>query len=129
MRGASMPMIPSGVPISKRAIRGFAGARRAKPNLRAAFRDPLELQLDVVRRLEPVLRVLGEARLDDPVDGGRDHRRDLGDGSRVVSKDRAGETRLALSGEGLLSGRHLVEHGAEGEDVRSGVGLTAFELF
>ncbi len=46
------------------------GDRHGHARLRAAFRDPLELQLDVVRRLEPVLRVLGEARLDDRLTAG-----------------------------------------------------------
>ena len=49
--------------------------------------DPLELELRVVRGLEPVLRVLGETRLDDPVDGRRNHRRDLRDRRRIVPEN------------------------------------------
>ncbi len=98
------------------------------PACEPALGDPLELQLDVVRRLEPVLRVLGEARLDDAVQGRRRHRRDLVDRRRIVAEDRADQARLALAREGLPSRRHLVEHGAEREDVRARVGLAAFEL-
>src|SRR5688500_17644583 len=62
------------------------GDRRGHARLRAAFRYPLELELDVVGRLEPVLRVLGEAGLDDAVQRRREHRRDLGHGDRVVAE-------------------------------------------
>ena len=78
------------------------GDRRWQARLRAAFRDPLELQLDVVRRLEAVIRVLGEAGLDDAVQGRRHHRSDLGDRGRIVPEDRADQARLALALERLL---------------------------
>ena len=42
--------------------------------------------------------------------------------------DRRDERGLVRAREGLLAGRHLVQHGAEGEDVRARVGFLAFEL-
>ena len=102
------------------------GRRQAR--LRAALRDPLQLQLRVVRRLEPVLRILRQARLHHPVQRRRDHRRRFRDRRRLVPQDRADQRRLALARERLLPRRHLVQHRAEGEDVRARVRLPALEL-
>ncbi len=44
-------------------------------------------------------------------------------------EDRGDERGLTLARKGLLAGRHLVEHRAEGEDVAARVGLLALELF
>ena len=51
--------------------------------LRAALGDPLELQLDVVRRLHALLGILGQAGAHQPVERGRRERHQLGDGPRL----------------------------------------------
>ena len=78
--------------------------------------------------LPPVLRVLGEAPLDDPLERRRRHRRNRRDRRRLLLHDRGDQRRLARSHEGLAPGRHLVEHAPEREDVRPRVRLPALEL-
>ena len=112
-------------PLARAAARGD---RRRQAHLRAAFRDPLKLQLDVVGRLEPVVRLLRHAGLDDAVEGRRCHRRDRRDRSWLAFQDRRDQARAALAGKRLLARSHLVQHAAQGEDVGAGVGLLALEL-
>ena len=102
-------------------------ARRSRPA--SPFRDPLELAAEVARR---------------SASGPRDPSRDtscttrssaggvigwtveIGGGS--VLHDRRDQRGLARARERLPARRHLVEHGAEREDVRPRVGLLALEL-
>ena len=104
------------------------GDRRGQTDLRAALRDPLELELHVVRGLEAVLGILRETRRDQAVERRRRHRHDRRRGRRAVLQDRADQARLALAVERLLPRRHLVEDRAEREDVAPRVGLAALEL-
>ena len=48
-----------------------ADSRGRRVRLRAAAGDPLELQLDVARRLPPVVRMLRQTALDDVIERGR----------------------------------------------------------
>ena len=50
------------------------------------------------------------------------------DRRRIVLQDRGDQGGLARAREGLAAGRHLVEHGAEREDVGPRVGFFSFEL-
>src|SRR6266508_468025 len=81
-----------------------------------------------MRGLEAVFRVLGETRLDDPVESGWRHRLDRGDGRRLRVHYRADQRGLTPARERLLARRHLVENRAEGEYVGSDIGFLAFEL-
>ena len=93
-----------------------------------ALGDPAQLPFQVRRGLPALVGILGEARLHDAVERGRRHRLQLRDRLRLVAQDRGDEGRLRGAGEGLLARRHLVEHGAEGEDVGARVGVLALEL-
>src|SRR6185295_14673582 len=56
------------------------------------------------------------------------HRLNRADRHGLLGDDRGDQTGLTSSLEGLAAGRHLVQDGAEGEDVRPGIGLPPFEL-
>ena len=105
----------------RRDLRRHAGLR--------ALGDPLQLVGHVARALPAVLGILRQARPHDPVERGRRHRLDARDRRRLLLHDRRDERGLARAGERLAPGDHLVEHGAERENVRARVGLLALELF
>ena len=65
---------------------------------------------------------------DDPVERGRRHRLDPRDRRGLLFHDRRDERGLARARERLAPRDHLVEHGAEREDVRARVGFLALEL-
>ena len=112
----------------RRRVRHAAAARA---RLRAAAGDPLQLQLDVARRLPAIVGILRQAALDDVIErlaaaplfacveeiaGG------------CCGENRRDQARLALAFERLASRRHLVDQRAEREDVGARVGVLAFEL-
>ncbi len=72
-----------GDPLAAPPARGH-DCRRARE--RSALGDPLELELDVVRGLETVLGVFGQAGLDDAVERRRRHRLDRRDGAGSRSR-------------------------------------------
>ena len=87
--------------------------------------DRLQGQRQVIRSLEPVVRPLLQTSADDTLHRRRDLVRQGGQVRRLVPKDGGQGLRGAVSPEGMLAGEHLVEHGAEREDVRAGVsGMT-----
>ncbi len=111
-------------------LRAAAARGRARLDARArALGNPAELSADVAGALPALVGILREAGLDDPVESGRRRGLDRRDRRRLGVQDRSDERRLARAGERPLPCRHLVEHGAEGEDVRSRVRLLALELF
>ena len=55
-------------------------------------------------------------------------RLEVRDRPRLGLHDRADQARLALALERLLAREHLVEHGAEREEIRPRVGFLAFHL-
>ena len=81
-----------------------------------------------MRGLDALLGILGQARLDQSVEGRRRHRAHARDRGRLALQDRGDQRRVALGFERLLAGGHLVEDGAEGEQVGASVGLLPLEL-
>ena len=106
----------------------YGRRRGGHADLRAGFRDPLQLPSKVACCLPPTVRVLGEACLHDMVQRGRGHGFKRGHRCRVMLEDLGDEASLTLPLERLLTRDHLVDHGPERKDVRPGVSLLAFEL-
>ena len=95
-------------------------------SLRQMVAHPLELAREVLRRRVALIRVLGEAPLDDPANGGRSLRRGLLEGLRLLTDDRDEGLGPRLSLERPPACGHLVEDRAQGELVGTKVdGLTA----
>ena len=90
--------------------------------------DALQAEDDVLRGLPAQLGRLRQARANQVVEPGR--RRDTGGGQRgrLGLEDLRDEARLGGRLEGAVPGDHLVEHGAEREDVAPEIGLVPFEL-
>src|ERR1051326_8242408 len=61
-------------------------------------------------------------------EGLRGLRLEGGDRLRVLLQDGRSQRNLALAFEGAFARRHLVEHGAKGEDVGANISLFAFDL-
>src|SRR6185503_7591781 len=96
-------------------------------HLRPLSRDPAELKLHVVSGLDALVRILGEAGLDQTIEA-RAEWYHLRGWRWLLVHDRRDETRLALAIERAPARRHLVEHAAQRPDVAAGVGLLALEL-
>ena len=94
----------------------------------AAFRDPFEVEQDIVGGLKARVRILCEARADQKVEGWRRERLELADRRRFVFQDGAEEARLALAFKRFAACDHFVEQRPEGKDVCSRVGVAAFDL-
>src|SRR5260370_35599684 len=77
--------------------------------------------------LEAAVGILAQAAGDDPLDLAR-QRRDLGWGLRLLVEDGRQSREGGLAAEGAPPGKHLVEDGAEAENVRARVQLPAFRL-
>ena len=84
-------------------------------------RDLRQIELQITRRLKPFVRVLFEAMPDDSFERRRNDRRCRGEGRRLLSQDRAHGVGGRVTLEGALARDHLVENGAEAEDVRARV--------
>ncbi len=91
-------------------------------------RMPAHVAREVARRGVALLRVLLHAPLDDPAEGRRNARVQLGDGLRLFPDDRGERLRRRPALERALARGHLVEHGAERELVRTEVELLAAGL-
>ena len=95
----------------------------------AAVGDPLQVQLRVVRRLQPVVGVLGQARADHPVQRPAATAapvRPIGRGSSFMI-DEISEAWLAAR-ERPRAGRHLVQHAAQRPEVAARVRVLPFQL-
>ena len=79
--------------------------------------------------LPAVVRLLGEACPDDPVERRRRRRQNPRDGLRLVAQDRGDQGRTRGPGKGSRSRRHLVERRPQREDVGAAVRLFSFHLF
>ena len=117
-----------------RGQRDRASPRRASGSRgrggHAAFgKDPFELKRGVAGGLPASRGILGEARPDEMVERGRRHRPQLRDGRGLPLQDRGDDAGRRPALERLPAGDHLVDHGAEREDVGARVGLFAVELF
>ncbi len=86
------------------------------------------MQLDVAPGLPAVVGVLGQARLDQAVEGGRAHRLNGGDNRGLARQDRRHDRDWACPFERLPGRRHLVEHRAQRKDVAPRVALSALQL-
>ena len=103
--------------------------RRRRPPASRPGRSTASSRFTSCARLPALLRVLREAGLDDAVERRRRHR---------LRPSRSAAARRCMIAEisdawlapanAFLPGRHLVEHGAEREDVGARVGLLALEL-
>ncbi len=78
-----------------------------------------------VARLIALHGIFGDGLLDDGIDRRRQGRLDGSRRDRVVIHHLVDDGGRTLPGEGLLAGEHLVEHGAEREDVRAMVDAAA----
>ena len=81
-----------------------------------------------MRRLQALLRILGQAAPHHPLQGGRGQRLQSGERWGLGSKDGRDEACLALPLERLAARRHFVEHGAEGEQIAARVGRLPLQL-
>ena len=91
-------------------------------------RQGLEVERQVVRRVEALLGILLEAVPHDAVEARRDvlvGRREV---RRVLPQDGRHRLRRRLAVEGARARDHLVENGAEREDVRARIGLLSLDL-
>ena len=96
--------------------------------MRARVPDPLQLQVNVLRGLPTLIRVLGKADLHDSLEGRRRHGLQRSDRGWFKRKDGCDQACFRLSRKCRLSGRHFIEHGSQGENVGTDVGLFAFQL-
>ena len=108
--------------------RGGAPARVVAGLGQALVEHALQAEDDVLRGLPAQLGRLREARANQVVEAGR--RRDTcgGQRGRLRLEDLRDEARLGGRLEGAVARDHLVEHGAEREDVAARIGLVPFEL-
>ena len=81
-----------------------------------------------MRRLPAPFRILGQAASHQALEGGRSQRLQGRERRRLRGEDGRDEARLALPLERPAARRHLVEHGAEGEQVAARVGRLPLEL-
>ena len=84
--------------------------------------EGLQVEREVVRRVEALLGVLLEAVADDPLEARRDVLVRDGEVRRVLLQDRRHRVGGRVAVERALAREHLVEDRAEGEDVAARVG-------
>ena len=88
----------------------------------------VQVEGEVVGRVEALLGVLLEAMPHDALEAGRDAAVGLGEVGRLLRQDGAHRVRGRLAVEGALAREHLVEDRTEGKDVAARVGGTAAHL-
>ena len=106
-----------------------AGDRAARLRRRGHPRERLEVERQIVRRVEALLRILFEAVPHDALERRRHvlvRDRKI---RRILLQDRRHRVGGRVAVEGALAREHLVEDRAEGEDVAARVGGTAAHLF
>src|SRR5260370_1796971 len=103
-----------------------AGSRRR--DLRITLSDPQELKFYVVRRLDALLAILREASANQAIQRGRGKRLRRRDGLWFVFQDGGNDAGLALAVERVISGDHLIQHGAEGEQIATRVRFFSLQL-
>ena len=91
-------------------------------------RKRFEVEREVVGRVEALLGILLEAVAHDALEAGRDVL--VGDGEirRILLQDRRHRVRGGVAVESASAREHLVQDGAEGENVRARVGRPAAHL-
>ena len=101
--------------------------RRRRPRLRDA-EQCLQVEREVVRGVEPLLRALLQAVTDDPIE--RRGNVLIGEGGvrRLLAQDRRHRVGGRVAEECTPSGEHLVQHRSEGEDVGTRVGRLSPDL-
>ena len=113
------------IPGRVRAAGGSGAARRAPPSSRSRLPQRVG---EVPRGLEALRRVLLEATRDEAVERGGNAGRALRGLRRMVPEDRGHRLAGRRPRERASPRQHLVEDGAEGEDVAAGVGGLAPDL-
>ena len=111
---------PAAGPPRRRRLRHRAGERAAG--------ERLEIEGEVVGRAVALLGVLLQAVADDALEDRRDGAAGDLQIRRIVAQDGAHRVGGGAALEGALAGEHLVEDGAEREDVRAVVGGQAAHL-
>ena len=109
---------------------GGGGAAAVFP-LRAEFRvalQALQVRLQLGRALVAQVPVLFEGRVDDALELRRKLRVELDRGDRRAVENRVEDDGRRARPRRLAARRHLVEHGAEGEEVGAGVERLAARL-
>src|SRR5882757_7073468 len=101
--------------------RRYSQGRRA--DLRSHLSDLPELNLDVVRRLPTLVRILAQTDLYQTLERRRCHRLHGRNWRRLALHHRSHCAGRSLAFERSLTGYHLVEHRAEGENVCTSIGL------
>ena len=94
----------------------------------AAFGNPSQLASDIADVLPALVRVLRETPRHDVVQQARGQWLARRDRRRLIPQDRADDRRGGWTVERAMTGRHLVDHRAEGPDVAPRVGLAALDL-
>src|SRR5208282_290508 len=94
-----------------------------------ASRNPLQLETQVMRTLEPVVRILGQAGCYDLLEHRWRERMSRGNWLRFFFKDGTGNADLAPARERPVASHHFVKNHAQCKEVRSRVGLFALQLF
>ena len=102
--------------------------RGRNAGLRSAFSDLFELQPHVVRGLPALVGIFGHAGSDQLIQRRRGHGLDGTDRRRLALQYCRQHAGSGLALERALAGGHLVEHGAQSEDVAARVGFLAFHL-
>ena len=102
--------------------------RGSHDGLSGSARKRLDVEREVVRRVEPLLGVFLQAVADDPLEAGGDRLVRDGEIRRIFLEDRGHRLARRVGVERALAREHLVEDGAEREDVRARVGGLALDL-
>jgi len=105
-----------------------SGNRRGHLGGSGKTRERLEVEREVARRVETLLRVLLEAVTHDPLEPRLDAPVRRGEVRRVLAQDRRDRLGGGRPVERPAAREHLVEDRAEREDVRSLVGRVALHL-
>src|SRR5580704_5115682 len=101
-------------PVAKSAPRSNRSRSSALP---CSFRNPLQLQSNVARRLPALFRIFGETASDGVIKRRRSHRFDGANRSRLLFEDRRSHTERTLALKSALGREHFEEHRTEREQV------------
>src|SRR5580704_13965882 len=93
------------------------------------FADPAQLQSNVARRLETLVRIFLQTGAHNALEGARRQGLELANWRWVFFQDGAGHADLALAFERALARGHFVKDRAQREHIRARVRFLTFNLF